>query len=268
MEAIHFDSRYASVASKAVSLPQIESGGPAVNLSRRGFLIGAAVGTVSGGLAAKGLRLTPASALPAVVRPPGSVAEDLFVSRCVRCDECLRVCPSGILQPASLEQGLNRIWTPVADANIAGCDPTCNNCGHACPTGAIAPLTIEQKKENPMGLSWVDAELCLQIKGQNHCVTANGESLICRDACDGIYSAIVTQGEGHITPSVMPDICVGCGLCQAECYRVNVLEKKLLRKAAIRVQPLANRTTPATAPALTQPTTAPETAPEETSPQG
>ena len=41
-----------------------------------------------------------------VIRPPGSVAEDEFLRRCIKCDQCIRVCPTNVLQPALFEAGL------------------------------------------------------------------------------------------------------------------------------------------------------------------
>ena len=48
-----------------------------------------------------------------VIRPPGSVEEHEFLERCIKCDQCIRVCPTNVLQPALLEAGLEGLWTPV-----------------------------------------------------------------------------------------------------------------------------------------------------------
>ena len=39
-----------------------------------------------------------------------------------------------------------------------------------------------------------------------------------------------------LAPVVLADKCVGCGLCQARCYAINVKEKKLLKESAIIVE--------------------------------
>lgn len=240
VDAIHFTHRLAAAAPVSVTvrgagatrLPQT----PQVEVSRRSFIFGTTVGAAGGAVAATGLRFT--LALPArVLRPPGSVDEGLFVRLCIRCGQCLQVCPSKVLQPLSLEQGFDRLWTPWANANWAGCEPTCNNCGQVCPTGAIQALSLAQKKKTRMGLAEVDANICVQYQGRGECET-DGASLLCRDACEAArYAAIVTEGDGHAVPSVRPEQCVGCGLCQAACYRANVIEKHLLKLAAIRVAP-------------------------------
>jgi ferredoxin-type protein NapF len=66
---------------------------------------------------------------PAPFRPPWSVSEALFLDRCTRCDDCLKVCPTGLLQrgPAGF---------PLADFSEAACT-LCGDCARACATGAI-----------------------------------------------------------------------------------------------------------------------------------
>jgi hypothetical protein len=44
------------------------------------------------------------------------------------------------------------------------------------------------------------------------------------------------EGSGHIAPVVLPDKCVGCGLCQMSCYRVNVQKEDLLDRSAIIIE--------------------------------
>jgi len=47
------------------------------------------------------------------LRPPGALEESAFLARCIRCGECLRVCPNNALQPAWSEAGVEGLWTPV-----------------------------------------------------------------------------------------------------------------------------------------------------------
>lgn len=41
---------------------------------------------------------------------------------------------------------------------------------------------------------------------------------------------------GFLAPVVLPDLCVGCGLCQTRCHIINVKEKGLLAETAIWVE--------------------------------
>ena len=85
--------------------------------------------------------------LDSLVRPPGAVAEDEFLARCIKCCECMRVCPTNVLQPAGFPFGLESLWTPVLNNRIgtSGCQLNCIACGHACPTGAIRRLSLDEK---------------------------------------------------------------------------------------------------------------------------
>lgn len=240
--AIDFGFRTPGWSSPPASRPlALRVLSPAADMSRRGFVAAAAFAALGGGLAAAGLRTTRTGPLSPVLRPPGSVAEDLFTRLCVRCGQCLRVCPTGILQPSGLANGLDGLWTPFANADLAACDPACNNCGHVCPTGAIAALSMETKKQTRMGLAEVDQEICLACRQRADCQTLNGTSLICFDACEAAgYSAIILQGEPDPIPSVNPDPCVGCGACQAACFHANVIRRKLLGRSAIPVHPIGS----------------------------
>ena len=84
-----------------------------------------------------------------VIRPPGSCEEQEFLERCIKCDQCIRVCPTNVLQPALFESGPEGLWTPVMNFRMGFCQLQCTACGHVCPTGAIQRLTVEEK----MGLA-------------------------------------------------------------------------------------------------------------------
>lgn len=79
------------------------------------------------------------------IRPPGTVEEQEFLERCIKCDQCIRVCPTNVLQPAWFETGLEGLWTPVMNFRMGYCQLNCTACGQVCPTGAIQRLTVDQK---------------------------------------------------------------------------------------------------------------------------
>ena len=127
-------------------LPRPSTGGEitAHGLSRRGFVATLVAGAVAAPLA----RLdgsTKSDWSPGLIRPPGSVAEEEFLARCLKCGECMRVCPTNVLQPSSFAHGWEAVWTPVLNNRIgtSGCQLNCIACGQACPTAAIRPLTLE-----------------------------------------------------------------------------------------------------------------------------
>jgi polyferredoxin len=96
-----------------------------------------------------------------LVRPPGSRAEPEFVAACVRCAECMKVCPTNTLQPAVGEGGLEALGTPVIVARAGPCTQPCNLCGEVCPVQAIEPFTIEEKTHLYVGTASLNHSTCI-----------------------------------------------------------------------------------------------------------
>ncbi len=242
--SIHFTGRLDFVELKTPNdPPTLETA-----LGRRGFL-SAAVGTgssLAGGvftaLAIGGGETAGTQTIP--VRPPGSVPESSFLQMCIRCGECFKACPSDVLQPMGFEQGLNSLWTPEVVADWAGCASSCNACGQVCPTGAISALPLEEKRYVRMGLAVINSETCLPLAGRGACQ-------LCVDECTAAgYNALEfiqtgTQvdeqgnpvaGSGFLAPYLLPDLCVGCGLCQTRCYGINVADRGVLKQSSIVIE--------------------------------
>ncbi len=176
-------------------LPRPSSGGEisASGVTRRGF-----VATLIAGAAAVPLaRLdgsTKSDWSPSLIRPPGSVAEEEFLARCLKCGECMRVCPTNVLQPSGFAHGWESVWTPVLNNRIgtSGCQLNCIACGHACPTAAIRPLTLDEKQgagdfteHGPVriGLAYVDRGRCLPWAMERPCI-------VCEENCPVTPKAI------------------------------------------------------------------------------
>lgn len=216
-------------------------------VTRRGFIAiaaGGAAGAAIGQLNTAGLLCGHAGATDALVRPPGSIPENEFIGACLRCGNCLHVCPTGTLRAARLgEGGIISLWTPVADGERAGCAAECNRCGQTCPSAAIRPLSLEEKRVARMGLAAVDEKRCLPYANKQSC-------RYCVDACKQTgHEAIEVQllptefdedgmpVENSMVeaPVVLADKCVGCGICQARCRAMNVDGERLLEQSAIVV---------------------------------
>jgi len=166
-----------------------------------------------------------------LIRPPGSLAEDDFLARCIRCGECMKVCPNNALQPTLIEAGIEGLWTPVLVPQIGYCEPSCVLCGQVCPTGAIWEFTPEEKgwgvqqagagkKPIRIGTAFYDRGRCLPWAMATECI-------VCEEWCPTSPKAIrlqpaeVVDAEGNLKqvrqPYVVPELCVGCGACEYAC---------------------------------------------------
>ncbi len=200
----------------------------AVNVGRRSMLVSAAAGLFAAAGGSYASYIFPRRQAH-LIRPPGAVPEQLFLNRCVRCGQCMKVCPTNTLQPCRLESGVKGIWTPQLATRHAGCDQQCMLCGQACPTGAIRALPLEEKKHAKIGTAVIDRERCLVWKEDRLC-------LICDEQCP--YNAIVFRWEkGFRRPFVVEHKCNGCGFCEEQCpvdgeSAIRVTAKDEMRLAA------------------------------------
>ncbi len=155
------------------------------DLSRRGLIISGAGLVVASMWEVGGL--SGDNRDPLLIRPPGALDEDRLLARCIRCGQCMRICPANIIQPALLEAGVQGLWSPVINYRLgrSGCQPTCIACGQVCPTAAIRPLTLEEKlglgefaSQGPirMGTAFVDRGRCLPWAMDRPC-------LVCHELC-------------------------------------------------------------------------------------
>lgn len=164
------------------------------------------------------------------IRPPGSVAEPEFLERCIKCDQCINVCPTNVLQPSTLEQGgLEGLWTPVMDFAVGFCQLNCTLCSEVCPTGAIQKISIEEKnglnafaEKGPIrvGTAFFDRGRCLPWAMETPCV-------VCEEVCPvtpkaiGTYDEEFERWDGEVVtlnkPYMRPELCIGCGICEHEC---------------------------------------------------
>ena len=191
------------------------------DLGRRAVLVSLAAGVSVVGLGRASLA-APGASLPNLIRPPGSLPEEGFLTKCVRCGLCMRACPTNVLQPALAEAGVEGFWTPVLNFSLGYCEYTCTLCSSVCPTGAIRLITGQEKVETPIsiGSAFFDRGRCLPWSGQGPC-------LVCEEHCPVSPKAIYLipmkvavdpdRTRELMAPQVNLGRCIGCGICSHVC---------------------------------------------------
>lgn len=186
--------------------------------SRRSALLAGTAAFAAGFFAYTGLaRVTRAQTL---VRPPGARNENEFLGLCTRCGQCMKTCPTNVLQPSLAKSGALGVFTPEMDYRVGYCEWSCAECGKVCPTGAIRPLALTEKREAKIGRAYIDRNRCIPWADGKTC-------LVCQELCPVPDKAISLE-EATFTapdaskvtlqrPSVIADKCIGCGVCEFNC---------------------------------------------------
>ena len=166
-----------------------------------------------------------------LLRPPGAVDERDFLERCIRCGECMKVCPNNALHPTLFQAGIEGLWTPVLVPRVGYCEPSCILCGQICPSGAIWEFTPREKawvtehrdqriRPIRLGTAFYDRGRCLPWAMATECI-------VCEEWCPTSPKAIYLQAGEMVDsagvfrkvrqPYVDPERCIGCGACEYAC---------------------------------------------------
>lgn len=201
-------------------------------VNRRDFLNRAARGAGGACIFGFGLGMLAdraSASLPAhAIRPPGALAENDFLSACVRCGLCVQDCPFDTLTLANAADGPVR-GTPHFIARNVPCE-MCEDipCVVACPTGALNK-TLTNIDDAKMGVAvLVGHETCLNYLGLR--------CDVCYRVCPLMGEAITlershnerTGKHARFIPVIHSEKCTGCGKCEQAC---------VLEEAAIKVLP-------------------------------
>ena len=241
--------------SEKQDIPAAETAAPRKSLSRaelerRQLLRSIAIG--SGVVCASMLgffKTKFASAAPHL-RPPGAIDEDRFLAACIKCGQCVQVCPVQAIKLSDIQDGLG-VGVPYVDARAQACDFSCDavQCVLACPTGALTHK-LDKKEQTRMGVAeLVEPSLCLARQGKGFKGKARGADYKGKlrypevdrwkpkpvadhpydlDLCDlcvrqcpipGAISlqAMADDATGKRKTPVVNQSCVGCGVCEMIC---------------------------------------------------
>lgn len=114
------------------------------------------------------------------LRPPGALRdaalnEQDFLSACIKCGQCVQVCPVEAIRLADIDDGYG-LGVPYIQARDQACDFSCDGlqCVLACPTGALTH-SINYPAQARMGFARVSRPgACLAVQGKGFKGVARG----------------------------------------------------------------------------------------------
>jgi polyferredoxin len=199
-----------------------------VSLTKRGFMTACISSAVVAPLLSLNFYRKNSAGNIGIIRPPGSVPEDEFLAKCIRCGECMRVCKTNGLHPTLLEADLSGMWTPRLIPRIGYCAHDCVLCTRVCPSGAITKLPKEKKQRLAIGKARIDRNRCIPWVGYARLpdLDKNWEDVncgVCEEVCPVPTKAIHFNTYVHNNGKeirrvyVREESCIGCGFCEKVC---------------------------------------------------
>lgn len=113
------------------------------------------------------------------LRPPGALKtlldEQEFFASCIKCGQCVQVCPVNAIKLADLDEGVG-VGIPFIEAREQACDFSCDGlqCVLACPTGALTH-DLDYPADSRMGYARLARpKACLAVQGRGFKGVARG----------------------------------------------------------------------------------------------
>lgn len=184
------------------------------------------LGTLFAGFMADRIGEAVTSLGPKLLRPPGALEELEFLTKCTRCDKCVRACPENAILKAPPTAGL-AMKTPYLDprsipcflCTTLPCVAECDDEALVWPRVTLADGTVlEGPKAVRMGTARIKPSLCVTWSTDDR---EARDCRVCVDRCpypeEAIRIAPPAEGSTVGHPEVMADVCTGCGLCVFAC---------------------------------------------------
>lgn len=173
-------------------------------MKRRQFLglLGAGLGSLPLWPGSASAKLLQSPVATNALRPPGSVPEEIFAAKCIRCGRCVEVCPYRSILMLDIRAGIFA-GTPLVRVAEIPCY-LCMKCVDVCPTGSLRRIRQEDTR---MGLAVINRFHCAAWIGTTLCRT-------CYDKCPYAEKAIRLD---QLRPVINEAVCTGCGLCTNAC---------------------------------------------------
>lgn len=173
------------------------------------------------------------------LRPPGALDEKDFLSSCIKCGQCVQVCPVQAIKLADLLDGFG-VGAPYIDARNQACDFSCDavQCILACPTGSLTyqkpeflsvrpgaalaakPILLAKEKDSEPTMNFTERigvarltrpESCLAIQGKGFKGQARGADF------EGKLRYMAVDRWKPIKIADHPYDIEACDLCAREC---------------------------------------------------
>ncbi len=146
------------------------------------------------------------------LRPPGALEEREFLASCIKCGQCVQVCPVEAIKLADITDGFG-MGSPFIDARKQACDFSCDavQCVLACPTGSLSHH-IDKKEQVRMGFARLDKpDLCLARQGKGFKGIARGPDF------EGMHRYVKVDRWNPIKVADHKYDLPSCDLCVREC---------------------------------------------------
>jgi len=160
------------------------------------------------------------------ILPPGSVSQERFKKTCTACHKCVSACPTRVIQPGLLANGLAGIFQPALNYSKSFCEYECSQCVKVCPTGALNKITLNEKKQLQLGLVELNKKTCLVYASEQLCGA-------CAEVCPTRAVTVFEYKKNLYAPQTFTEYCIGCGACQ---YACPVKPEQAIQVAGIPIQ--------------------------------